>query len=107
MSPGRNSEPLISMPWYSYYLEQSCGIPVMGKDVVIVAANESFTAGSMVSYSCSVNDSHSKVVASVCTEEGKWVPDPINFTCNNSLSNKGILLYWISHRKITSVVSCS
>ena len=65
----------------------------MGKDVVIVAANESFTAGSMVSYSCSVNDSHSKVVASVCTEEGKWVPDPINFTCNNSLSNKGILLY--------------
>ena len=65
----------------------------------MVVANETFTAGSMISYFCGVNDSHFEVVSSVCTEEGRWVPDPINFTCENNQSNKGI-----SHGKKNIIV---
>ena len=74
---------------------------MMRKDVVMVhvAANESFTAGSMVSYYCGVNDSHFEAVSSVCTKEGRWVPDPINFTCENRQNNKGI-----SHRKNYTII---
>lgn len=55
--------------------------------------NETFTTGSMVSYTCKMKNSHSEVASSVCIEEGKWIPDPLNFTCENSQITEGIRSY--------------
>ena len=70
-----------------------CGAPVVQEDVVMVQVkvNETFSTGSIVSYTCKMNNSHSEVAYySVCTEEGKWIPDPLNFTCENSWITEGI-----------------
>ena len=83
------------------HTELSCGVPVVQKDVVIIDLNETFVIESVVSYTCSVNDSHFDVATSVCTEESKWSPDPLKFTCKNNQNTKGIITWYHSIYKFT------
>ena len=59
----------------------------------MIVLNETFTSGSVVSYTCCGEYSNSDVATSVCTEEGIWAPDPLNFTCKNNTSTKGTPTY--------------
>ena len=51
---------------------------------VIIEPNINFTTGSVVSYFCNENSSRTDVATSVCTEERKWMPDPNEYTCENT-----------------------
>ena len=70
--------------------ELSCDIPIIKKNV-IMESEQNFTVGSVVVYYCNGSSPNTDATTSVCTERGKWIPNPAEYTCDGSqLNSKGI-----------------
>ena len=51
---------------------------------VIVELNRKVKNGSILVYYCNESSSDTDAIISICTEEGKWIPDPTEYTCEQS-----------------------
>ena len=73
-------------------IESICSIPMVQRNVIINETNQNFTVGHLLTYYC--NRSSSGFVAtntatSVCTERGKWIPNPVEYKCESLPNSRG------------------
>lgn len=73
-------------------MEPSCGFPIVQRNVVINETNHiNFTVGYLLTYFC-IRSTLNAVVdtaTSVCSEEGIWIPNPVEYTCEDFPNSKG------------------
>ena len=66
-------------------LKQMCDIPIVQTNVIIELI-QNFTIGSVVAYYCK---DHNSSATSICSEGGKWIPDPAEYSCEAIPDSKG------------------
>ena len=78
--------------YHSGPMQPSCGIPMVQTNVVVNGTNHiNFTVGYLLTYFCNRSSSNTvaKAATSVCAEGGKWIPNPLEYTCENLPNSRG------------------